>query len=124
MLRADGPCGSAGEVRTVARFTDPAITDFTDPVPDGTYCYSIAVSDDSTTAVSPGLTVVVATRAAATVGATAAAAPSPVAIAASNPAALDIVAPASPRKLSFSFARRGRRNSRPRDGALERIPTP
>ena len=106
MLRADGPCGSAGEVRTVASFTDPAITDFTDPVPDGTYCYSIAVGDDSSTAVSPGLTVVVATRAVAAVGTTNAAAPSPVAIAASNPAALDIAAPASPRKLSFSFARR------------------
>jgi len=61
VLRAHGPCGSAGEVRAVASFTDPAITDFTDPVPDGTYCYSIALGDDSAMAVSPGLTVVVST---------------------------------------------------------------
>jgi hypothetical protein len=97
VLRADGPCGSAGEVRTVASFTNPAITDFTDPVPDGTYCYSIAVGDDSVMAVSPGLTVVVATRPAA--------APSSGVLAQSDPAARDTSAPAAPGKLSLSLAR-------------------
>jgi hypothetical protein len=103
VLRGEGPCGS-GVGRAIASFTDPAISDFTDPAPDGTYCYSIAVRDDSTTAVSPGLTVVVSTRVVAAVP-TASASPSPGPIAASSPAAQDTVAPAAPGKISFSFAR-------------------
>jgi hypothetical protein len=59
VLRAEGPCGTAAGVRMIATFTDPATSDFSDPVTDGTYCYSIEAADDSTAAVSPGLTVVV-----------------------------------------------------------------
>jgi hypothetical protein len=73
-------------------------SDFSDPVGDGTYCYSIEVSDGSTVVDSPGLTVVVD-------GGTPAAAPA-AAIAVSSAGAADSLAPPSPAKLSVSFARR------------------
>jgi hypothetical protein len=61
VLRADGPCASpVGPARVVAIFADSTTSDFSDAVPDGTYCYSIAVADAASAAASPGLTVVVA----------------------------------------------------------------
>ena len=105
VVRADGPCGTATGARTIATFTDPATADFSDPVTDGTYCYAIRATDDSTAAVSPGLTVVVGTQAIAAtalVSAAPAAAVSPV----STSIARDTAAPPSPAKLGISFARR------------------
>ena len=60
VLRADGPCASpAGPARAIAAFADTTTSDFSDAVADGTYCYSIEVTDADSTADSPGLTVVV-----------------------------------------------------------------
>ena len=60
VLRADGPCAvPSGPARVVAIFADGTASDFSGAVPDGTYCYSIEVSDAASTADSPGLTVVV-----------------------------------------------------------------
>jgi len=110
VVRGEGPCGS-GVGRAIATLTNSTISDFTDPAPDGTYCYSIAVRDESSTAVSPGLTVVVSTRVVAAVP-TAVASPSPALVAASNPAALDAVPPASPGKIRFRVARRASARAR------------
>lgn len=62
VLRADGPCASPlGSAAVVATFADPSASDFSEAVADGTYCYSIEVTDADSTADSPGLTVVVDT---------------------------------------------------------------
>lgn len=62
VLRADGPCASpAGPASAIATFADATTSDFSDAAPDGTYCYSIEVTDATSTADSPGLTVVVDT---------------------------------------------------------------
>ena len=109
VLRAEGPCGTAAGARAIATFTDPAISNFSDAVSDGTYCYSIRASDDSTTAVSPGLTVVVGTQgvAATAIGSAAPlAAPSPAVPPVGTSNARDTAAPPSPAKLGVSFARR------------------
>jgi hypothetical protein len=106
VLRADGPCGSAAGARTIATFTDPATSNFSDPVTDGTYCYSIKATDDSTTAVSPGLTVVVGTRAVAATTAVGSIAPSAAVPPVGTSDARDTAAPPSPAKLGVRFARR------------------
>jgi hypothetical protein len=60
VLRADGPCAApVGVATAVATFADTTTSDFSEAVADGTYCYSIAVTDAESTASSPGLTVVV-----------------------------------------------------------------
>jgi hypothetical protein len=92
----------------VARFPSLSVGDFTDPVPDGTYCYAIAVGDDESTAVGPGLTVVVSTGTLVPAGTTSAV-PSPLAPAApseSAVAAADTSAPDSPARLRSGLARR------------------
>jgi hypothetical protein len=109
VLRADGPCASpAGPARAIAAFADTTTSDFSDAVADGTYCYSIEVSDAASTADSPGLTVVVATLPAIAV------APGPpiapigggmVIQPTSVVAAADLSAPGAPTRLSVSVPR-------------------
>jgi hypothetical protein len=94
----------------IATFTDPATSDFSDPVTDGTYCYSIEAADDSTAAVSPGLTVVVGAQGVA-VAEIGSAAPSAGVPSVSTSDARDTAAPPSPAKLAISFARRTQRAS-------------
>ena len=64
VLRADGTCAAPlGPARSIATFADATTSDYSDAVADGTYCYSIEVTDATSTADSPGLTVVVDTLA-------------------------------------------------------------
>ena len=62
VLRAPGPCTSppsGGQYRMT--FGDATTSSYSDPAPDGTYCYYIQAADLLTPAYSPGLTVVVDT---------------------------------------------------------------
>jgi hypothetical protein len=60
VLRADGTCAAPlGPARSIATFADTTTSDYSDAVADGTYCYSIEVTDATSTAESPGLTVFV-----------------------------------------------------------------
>jgi hypothetical protein len=62
VLRAPGPCTSpptGGQSRQT--FLDNTTSSYSDPAPDGTYCYYIQSADLVTAAYSPGLTVVVDT---------------------------------------------------------------
>ena len=62
VLRAPGPCTSppsGGQYRMT--FGDTTTSSYSDPAPDGTYCYYIQAADLLTPAYSPGLTVVVDT---------------------------------------------------------------
>ncbi|MDP9259165.1 MAG: hypothetical protein M3Q31_21815 [Actinomycetota bacterium] len=109
VLRAEGPCASpATPARAIATFADTTTSDFSDAVADGTYCYSIEVTDATSPADSPGLTVVVDTLPATAV------APGPpitpigggmVIQPTSVAAAADLSAPAAPTRLSVSVPR-------------------
>ncbi|MDP9259887.1 MAG: hypothetical protein M3Q31_25510 [Actinomycetota bacterium] len=111
VLRADGPCASpAGPASAIATFADTTTSDFTDAVADGTYCYSIEVTDAASTADSPGLTVIVDTLAPiavapsptiAPIGGGMVMAPTSVGLA----AAADLLAPTPPTRLSVSLPR-------------------
>ena len=60
VLRAPGVCtvpASGGQY--LQTFSDNTTSSYSDPAPDGTYCYYIQSSDIATAAYSPGLTVVV-----------------------------------------------------------------
>jgi hypothetical protein len=62
VLRAPGPCTappSGGQYRMT--FGDNTTSSYSDPAPDGTYCYYIQAADLVAAAYSPGLTVVVDT---------------------------------------------------------------
>jgi hypothetical protein len=109
VLRAAGPCAlPATPARAIATFADTTTSDFSDAVADGTYCYSIEVTDAVSTADSPGLTVVVDT-----VLATAEAPGPPIAPLSggmviqptSVAAAADLSAPAAPTRLTVSVPR-------------------
>jgi hypothetical protein len=109
VLRAEGPCASpAGPARAIAAFADTTTSDFSDAVADGTYCYSIEVTDAASTADSPGLTVVVDTLPATAVPPGPPIAPigggmaiQPTSIAATT----DLSAPDAPTRLSVSVPR-------------------
>jgi hypothetical protein len=110
VLRADGPCAStAGPARAIATFADTTTSDFSDAVADGTYCYSIEVTDATSTAESPGLTVVVDTLSTiavvpgpplAPIGGGAVTVPTSVGV-----AVADLLAPAAPTRISVTLPR-------------------
>lgn len=98
-----GPAPPGANARRLATFLDNTTSDFSDPAIDGTYCYWIAVTTAFGTTFNPGLSVVVATKTAPVATA------SPTAPAGVNSSGGmvpgDKVAPPSPGKLGFSFAR-------------------
>lgn len=60
VLRAPGVCTApASGGQYLQTFSDNTTSSYSDPAPDGTYCYYIQASDIATAAYSPGLTVVV-----------------------------------------------------------------
>ncbi len=60
VLRAPGPCTTpASGGQPLQTFQDNTTSSYSDPAPDGTYCYYIQSADFLTAAYSPGLTVVV-----------------------------------------------------------------
>jgi hypothetical protein len=60
VLRAPGPCATpATGGQPLQTFPDNTTSSYSDPAPDGTYCYYIQSADLITAAYSPGLTVVV-----------------------------------------------------------------
>jgi hypothetical protein len=62
VLRAAGPCSSpASDPQARQTFTENTSSSYSEPVPDGTYCYSIRSAAIADAATSPGLTVVVDT---------------------------------------------------------------
>ena len=109
VLRAPGPCASpAGPALAIATFADTTTSDFSDAAADGTYCYSIDVTDGTSTADSPGLTVVVDTLPAVAVAPSPPIAPigggiviQPTSVA----AGADLSVPAAPTRLSVSVPR-------------------
>ena len=105
VFRAPGPCATpAAGGRAVGQFRDAKTSAFSDPAPDGTYCYYVEVRDGSNAATSPGLTVVVDARArAAGNGALATASGIPVAAPAAG--AVDKLAPGAPTRLTVSRVR-------------------
>ena len=106
VLRADGPCASpSGPARVVALFPDSTTSDFSDAVPDGTYCYSIEVADAASTADSPGLTVVVGEPPAIASGLSTAAIGGAGSAPASVPATADLPAPVAARHMTISRPR-------------------
>ena len=106
VLRADGPCASpSSPARVVAIFADSTTSDFSDPVPSGTYCYSIAVSDAASTAYSPGLTVVVGALAAIAPGPSAGPIGSAGVATASVAATADLRGPVAARQMTIGRPR-------------------
>jgi hypothetical protein len=60
VLRAPGPCTTpATDGQALQTFLDNTTSSYSDPAPDGTWCYSIRSADLDKYALSPGLTVVV-----------------------------------------------------------------
>jgi hypothetical protein len=60
VLRAPGPCTTpASGGQPLQTFGDNTTSSYTDPAPDGTYCYYIQTADLVSAAYSPGLTVIV-----------------------------------------------------------------
>jgi hypothetical protein len=60
VLRAPGPCTTpATGGQALQTFSDTTTSSYSDPAPDGTWCYYIQSADFATAAYSPGVTVVV-----------------------------------------------------------------
>ena len=109
VLRAPGPCTApAAGGRTVAQFRDARTIAFSDPVPDGTYCYYIEVTDGSAAAASPGLTVVVDARARVAAGSGDLGTASSIPVTAPTAGVADKLAPSAPTRLTVSRVREKR----------------